>query len=94
MSIEIILKIQNKLLKVCTLSLSFPTFHPGGSLQKLIKEDDHLPESCILQFGIDLVRGLHHLHSVGIIFSDIKPSKVIISHITGLKWLAKLAREI
>ena len=51
-------------------------FVVGGSLDTIIKQDDHLPESSIRKFGIDLIKGLHHIHSLGIVFSDIKPSKV------------------
>ena len=39
-------------------------------------QDEHLPESSIRKFGIDMVQGLHHIHSLGIVFSDLKPSKV------------------
>ena len=50
---------------------------PGGSLKTIIKQDDHLPESSIRKFGMDLIKGLHHIHSLGIVFSDLKPSKVL-----------------
>ena len=42
----------------------------------MIAQDENLPESCIRKFGVDIVQGLHHVHSLGIIFSDLKPSKV------------------
>ena len=45
-------------------------------METVISQDDHLPESCVRKFGIDLVQGLHHIHSLGIIFSDIQPAKV------------------
>ena len=48
----------------------------GGNLATVISQDDNLPENCIRQFGADIVKGLHHVHSLGIIFSDLKPSKV------------------
>ena len=48
----------------------------GGSLETIINQDDHLPESSIRKFGVDLIKGLHHIHSIGIVFSDLKPSKV------------------
>lgn len=48
----------------------------GGGLDVIISQDDHLPESSIRSFGVDMVKGLHHIHSLGIIFSDLKPSKV------------------
>jgi len=54
----------------------------GGSLKTVIEQDQHLPESCIHKFGIDLVNGLHHIHSLGIVFGDLKPSNVSISLLT------------
>ena len=51
--------------------------YEGGSLKTVIEQDQHLPESCIQKFGIDLVNGLHHIHSLGIIFCDFKPSNVM-----------------
>lgn len=48
----------------------------GGSLQSVISQDERLPEDSIKKFGADIVEGLHHIHSLGIVFSDIKPSKV------------------
>ncbi len=48
----------------------------GGNLETVIAQDDHLPESCIQRFGADIIKGLHHIHSLGIVFSDIRPSKV------------------
>ena len=48
----------------------------GGSLETVISQDSYLPESAIKKFGVDLVTGLHQIHSLGILFSDIRPSKV------------------
>ena len=48
----------------------------GGSLENLISQDKSLPESSVRTFGIDLVTGLHYIHSLGILFCDLRPSKV------------------
>ncbi|XP_074642606.1 serine/threonine-protein kinase ULK4-like [Tubulanus polymorphus] len=50
----------------------------GGSLETLIVQDSHLPESAIQKFGHDIVTGLHHIHSLGMIFSDLRPSKILL----------------
>lgn len=51
-------------------------YFPGGSLEMLIAQDEHLPENVIREFGIDLITGLHHIHELGIIFCDLTPRKV------------------
>ena len=63
-------------------------FDSGGSLETVIVQDERLPESSIRKFGIDMVQGLHHIHSLGIIFSDLKPSKVIcrLTCLVSLTW--------
>ena len=48
----------------------------GGSLEYVITQDKNLPESSVRTFGIDLVTGLHYIHSLGILFCDLRPSKV------------------
>ena len=48
----------------------------GGSLEFLISQDKSLPESSVRTFGLDLVTGLHYIHSLGILFCDLRPSKV------------------
>ncbi|XP_064646752.1 serine/threonine-protein kinase ULK4-like [Lineus longissimus] len=50
----------------------------GGSLETVIAQDNNLPESAIRKFGVDLVTGLHQIHSLGIIFSDLRPSKILL----------------
>ncbi|XP_077997486.1 serine/threonine-protein kinase ULK4-like [Glandiceps talaboti] len=69
----------------------------GGSLETLINQDEHLPESAVRKFGIDLVRGLHYIHSLGIIFCDLRPSKILLDGTGSLKYddfsLAKVEDE-
>ncbi|XP_041374855.1 serine/threonine-protein kinase ULK4-like isoform X2 [Gigantopelta aegis] len=58
----------------------------GGSLDLLIKQDGNLPESSIRTFGQDLVTGLHYIHSLGILFNDLQPSKVLLDSLGVLKF--------
>ncbi|XP_033114833.1 serine/threonine-protein kinase ULK4-like isoform X2 [Anneissia japonica] len=58
----------------------------GGSLESILAQDGHLPESCIFSFGLDLVRGLHYLHSLGILFCDLQPSKILLDGPGVLKY--------
>lgn len=51
-------------------------FAIGGSLEFILQQDGCLPEDCVRSFGLDLVRGLHYIHSMGLVFCDIIPSKV------------------
>ncbi|KAJ8308456.1 LOW QUALITY PROTEIN: hypothetical protein KUTeg_013330 [Tegillarca granosa] len=58
----------------------------GGSLETLIAQDKHLPESSVRTFGIDLVTGLHYIHSLGILFCDLRPSKILLDGTGTLKY--------
>lgn len=71
-------------LMLALLSL-FPPFFPslfiylsGGSLESVIGHDGCLSEDVVRRFGWDLVKGLKHIHELGIIFSDFTPAKVCI----------------
>ncbi|XP_067934855.1 serine/threonine-protein kinase ULK4-like [Watersipora subatra] len=50
----------------------------GGTLEKLLEQDGALPETCVRQFGQDLVEGLHGIHSLGMLFCDLRPSKLLL----------------
>ncbi|XP_053386677.1 serine/threonine-protein kinase ULK4-like isoform X1 [Mercenaria mercenaria] len=69
----------------------------GGSLEYLISQDKNLPESSVRNFGIDLVTGLHYIHSLGILFCDLRPSKILLDGPGILKYadfgLAKVEGE-
>ncbi|XP_038077861.1 serine/threonine-protein kinase ULK4-like [Patiria miniata] len=58
----------------------------GGCLRQLLVQDEHLPESSVRRFGLDMVRGLHYLHSLGILFSDLQPSKILLDGPGSLKF--------
>ncbi|XP_063952872.1 serine/threonine-protein kinase ULK4-like [Lytechinus pictus] len=69
----------------------------GGSLEHILSQDGHFPEQAVRDFGLDLVRGLHYIHSVGMLFSDFKPSKILVDSSGSLKYddfsLARLEEE-
>jgi len=46
---------------------------------KLIEVDKKLPEETVRKFGYELVEGLSYLHANGIIYSDLKPSNIMIN---------------
>ncbi|XP_051920700.1 serine/threonine-protein kinase ULK4 isoform X5 [Hippocampus zosterae] len=50
----------------------------GGSLESVIIRDGCLPENVVRKFGWDLVKGLEHIHKLGIIFSDLTPAKILL----------------
>lgn len=58
----------------------------GGSLATLITQDRNLPESSIRSFGIDLVTGIHYIHSLGILFCDLRPTKILLDGSGTLKY--------
>ncbi len=57
----------------------------GGTLEQVIVQDGHLPESAIRRFGVDVVRALHYLHSVDVIFADLVPAKLMLDGFGSLK---------
>ncbi|XP_019748580.1 serine/threonine-protein kinase ULK4-like [Hippocampus comes] len=50
----------------------------GGSLESVIIRDGCLPENVVRKFGWELVKGLKHIHKLGIIFSDLTPAKILL----------------
>ncbi|XP_023403610.1 serine/threonine-protein kinase ULK4 isoform X2 [Loxodonta africana] len=69
----------------------------GGSLEMVIAQDESLPEDVVREFGVDLITGLHHLHTLGILFCDISPGKILLEGPGTLKFsnfcLAKVEGE-
>ncbi|XP_066547662.1 serine/threonine-protein kinase ULK4 isoform X2 [Amia ocellicauda] len=58
----------------------------GGSLEAVISQDECLPEEVVMEFGIDLIKGLKHVHELGIILSDITPAKILLDGPGTLKY--------
>ncbi|KAK4470507.1 hypothetical protein MN116_006054 [Schistosoma mekongi] len=50
----------------------------GGSLEQVIREDRFLSESVIRKFGADIVRGLQYVHSKGVVFNRLLPSRFLL----------------
>lgn len=57
-----------------------------GSLAHLLKSArGPIPEAAVWHILHDLVRALHHLHSLGIVHMDVKPSNVLVDEHWRLK---------
>ena len=72
----------------------------GGDLRTLLAQDKRLPESVIKVsnlgewsrsrplgqvFGVDIMSGLQYIHSVGILYCDLKPSNLLVNEYGVLK---------
>lgn len=57
----------------------------GGDLYGLIEQDQKLPEDTVKKLTYELLEGLSYLHSLGIIFGDLKPSNVMMNEYSNLK---------
>lgn len=50
----------------------------GQNLSAMLEQDACFPEATVRQFGADIVNGLYHLHSLGILYCDLRCSKLIL----------------
>ncbi|XP_061676165.1 serine/threonine-protein kinase ULK4-like [Syngnathoides biaculeatus] len=64
----------------------------GGSLESVVNRDTCLPEDVVRKFGWDLVKGLEHIHKLGIIFSDLTPTKILLDS-TGILKLSNFCHS-
>ena len=57
----------------------FMEYAPGGSIQKLLRSFGPLDEATVVQYTYQILVGLAHLHSKGILHRDIKGGNVLIT---------------
>ena len=53
-------------------------FLPGGNLKALIQRFGSLPESWVRFYSAELVLAISHLHSLNVLYRDIKPHNVML----------------
>jgi serine/threonine protein kinase len=51
---------------------------PGGNLRELIRKYKCLPEEWVRFYAAELVLAISHLHSLHVLYRDIKPHNVMI----------------
>ncbi|HJX29869.1 MAG TPA: serine/threonine-protein kinase [Thermoanaerobaculia bacterium] len=69
--------------KGTVLTLIAQEYHPRGSVSGLLNSEGFAPITEVISHGIDILRGLEHLHHQGILHNDIKPSNVLINERGG-----------
>lgn len=60
-------------------------FLPGGNLRELIRKHGCLPEDWVQMYSAELILAISHLHSLNVLYRDIKPHNVMIDgrgHVT------------
>eukprot|EP01060_Flectonema_neradi_P037447 TRINITY_DN7540_c3_g2_i2.p1 TRINITY_DN7540_c3_g2~~TRINITY_DN7540_c3_g2_i2.p1 ORF type:complete len:874 (+),score=116.77 TRINITY_DN7540_c3_g2_i2:126-2747(+) len=57
----------------------FMEYVPGGSIQKLLSSFGPLGETTVVQYTYQILVGLAHLHSKGIIHRDIKGANILLT---------------
>ena len=50
----------------------------GQSLAVMLEQDGCFPEATVNSFGLDIASGLHYLHGLGILYCDLRSSKLIL----------------
>lgn len=53
-------------------------YFEDGDLKKCIEEVKHFNEELSLKILMQVIQGLKHLHSLGIIHRDIKPENIFV----------------
>ncbi len=50
----------------------------GQNLSVMLEQDGCFPEITVRSFGLDIASGLHYLHGLGILYCDLRSSKLIL----------------
>lgn len=58
----------------------------GGNLRAVLDLDQRLSETSVRVFGCDLLEGLMHIHSRGIVYGDLKPSNILMDATASLRF--------
>ena len=70
----------------------------GQNLSVMLEQDGCFPENTIQSFGLDIANGLHYLHGLGILYCDLRCSKLILDGYGKVKLsnfaLAKIEDEV
>jgi hypothetical protein len=53
-------------------------FLPGGNLRELIRKHEQLPEAWVQFYSAEMILAISHLHSINVLYRDIKPHNVMI----------------
>ena len=58
----------------------------GDSLDAVLSQDKRLPEETVRLFGIEIVKALYYIHSLEILYCDLKPSRIMLDGAGVLKF--------
>ncbi|EDO33899.1 predicted protein [Nematostella vectensis] len=50
----------------------------GSTLADILSQDTGLPEATVKHFGAEIAKALFYIHTLGIVYCDLKPSKVLL----------------
>lgn len=50
----------------------------GYNLDVLISQDNYLPETTVKHFAVEIIKALFYIHSLGLVYCDLKPSKLLL----------------
>lgn len=58
----------------------------GDSLDAVLSQDKRLPEETVRHFGAEIAKALFYIHSLGILYCDLKPSRIMLDGAGVLKF--------